>query len=344
MRNAFVQRLLFLIVAIAGCSGNEAAPSPAQVPPLGLDGLWTVSGSPAALLRLDTLQLADTGKQFPATILTTPSAGLETVSAMAFADDGTLWVVSQDDSLLLGFAPGTLASSGARAASVVISSNHGSLSGPTGLAFDRAGQLWVANPGNGTLVRFQPEQLTASGAPAPKVVLSGFGHPTGIAIDRVGGLWFTDKATNAVSRLTFGELATTGTPQPTVGIQSVNNSLSGPSGIAIDSAGTLWVANGQNATVVGYAFEQLRDSGFTVPRVTITSSGPGSLFVPVGLAFDRTGSLWVININGELEKFTHDQLAVSGAPVPAAHLRIVGRALCWGVAFWPKPESGLPLN
>jgi sugar lactone lactonase YvrE len=303
-----------------------------------------VSGSPAALLRLDTLQLADTGKQLPATIITTPSAGLETVSAMAFADDGTLWVVSQDDSLLLGFAPGALSSSGPQSASVVISSNHGSLSGPTGIAFDRAGQLWVANPGNGTLVRFQPEQLIASGAPTPRVILSGFGHPTGIAIDRVGGLWFTDRAANTVSRLTFGELATTGTPQPTVGIQSVNNSLSGPSGLAIDSAGTLWVANGQNATVVGYAFEQLRDSGATVPHVTITSSGPGSLFIPVGLAFDSTGTLWVINIDGEIEKFTSGQLAASGAPVPAAHLRIFGRALFWGAAFWPKPGGGLPLN
>jgi sugar lactone lactonase YvrE len=339
----FKSAVSLIIIVLTACgTGSSSSPSPAT--PLPLDGLWTVSGSPAALLRLDNLQLADTGKQMPATAITTPSAGLETVSAMAFADDGTLWVVSQDDSLLLGFAPGTLSASGARSASVVISSNHGSLSGPTGLAFDRAGQLWVANPGNGTLVRYQPEQLTASGAPVPRVTLSGFSHPTGIAIDRVGGLWFTDRASNAVSRLTFGELSTTGTPFPTVGIQSVNNSLSGPSGLAIDSAGTLWVANGQNATVVGFAFEQLRDSGFTVPHVTITSSGPGSLFIPVGLAFDGSGALWVINIDGEIEKFTRNQLAASGAPVPAAHLRILGHALFWGAAFWPKPAGGLPLN
>lgn len=344
MRNAFAQKLLFLIVALIGCSSRDASPGPSPVTPQPLEGLWTVSGSPSALLRLDPSQLLDTVKKIPATKITTASAGLEAVSAVAFADDGTLWVVSQDDSLLLGFAPGTLTSSGSHAASVVISSIRGSLSGPTGLAFDRAGQLWVANPGNGTLVRFQPEQLTASGAPTPAVTLSGFGHPGSIAIDRVGGLWFTDRAANTVSRLTFGELSTTGTPQPTVGIQSVNHSLNSPSGIAIDSAGTLWVANAQNATVVGYAFEQLRDSGATVPRVTVSSPGIGSLFIPVGLAFDGAGSLWVINGDGELQQFDRGQLAASGAPAPREHLRITGHVLFWGLAFWPKPGGGLPLN
>lgn len=332
-----------LLILILTACGTDSSPTPTPPAPLPLDGLWTVSGSPSAILRLDSAQLADTGKKIAATAVTTPSAGLNTISGVAFADDGTLWVVSQDDSLLLGFAPGTLSASGSHVASVVISSNRGSLSGPTGIAFDRAGQLWVANPGNGTLVRYNPEQLTASGAPTPRVTLSGFGHPTGIAIDRVGGLWFSDRAAGTVSRLTFGTLSTTGTPQPTVEIQSIDNSLSAPSGIAIDSAGTLWVANAQNATVVGYAFEQLRDSGATVPHVVIESAGAGALFVPVGLAFDTSGSLWVINISGAIAKFSHDQLAASGAPVPASSIRLLGQVLCWGLAFWPKP-TGIPLN
>jgi sugar lactone lactonase YvrE len=311
---------------------------------LPLDGLWTVSGSPSAILRLDPSQLVDSGQRLPATVVTTPSARLSTLSGVAFADDGTMWVVSQDDSLLLGFAPGSLSSSGSHSASVVISSIDGSLSAPAGIAFDRAGQLWVTNSGNGTIVRYDAAQLAASGAPPPAVVISGLSHPAGIAIDRVGGLWFSDRQANTVSRFTFGELARSGIPQPTVELRATNGSLSQPSGLAIDSAGTLWVANAQNATLAGFALAQLRDSGATVPHVFISSAGAGSLFVPLGLAFDNAGNLWVMNVSGEVQKFSPEQLLASGAPAPSTDLHINGHALTWSLAFWPKPTGGLPLN
>ncbi len=331
-----------LFIIILSACGTDSSPAPTPPAATTPSGLWTVAGVSGALVRLDPIQLVDTGKRIPASVLTTPSAGLATVSAVAFADDGTLWVASQDDSALLGFFPGTLGGSGVRTADVIISSNHGSLSAPAGLAFDRAGQLWVTNSGNGTIVRFDPAQLV-SGAPTPAVTISGLSHPTGVAIDRVGGMWFTDRVANTVSRFTFGELARSGTPQPTVAIRSTGGSLSSPTGIAIDSSGALWVANAQTSTLASFGFDQIRDSGATVPRVLISSNVVGSMVFPEGLAFDSAGSLWVVSIGGELSKFTIDQLAATGNPVPSVHLRILGRVLFWGVALYPVP-TGLPLN
>ena len=50
---------------------------------------------------------------------------------------------------------------------------------PAGLAFDAAGDLWVANYNNNTLVEFTPAQLAATGSPTPAVTLSATGNSLG---------------------------------------------------------------------------------------------------------------------------------------------------------------------
>src|SRR5216117_1625125 len=133
-------RLIVLLALAAACGTGATSPivpPPPPPPPISAqDGLWTVSGNPSAILRLDPTQLTDTGQRVPATIVTTPSAGLTTLAGVAFDAAGNLWIASDDDSLLLAFAPGALSSSGFKPARTVIRPTRGSLSGPIGLAFD----------------------------------------------------------------------------------------------------------------------------------------------------------------------------------------------------------------
>ena len=52
-----------------------------------------------------------------------------------------------------------------------------SITTPDALAFDRSGQLWVANDTTpGSVVAFSPAQLASSGAPVPHITLSPNGH------------------------------------------------------------------------------------------------------------------------------------------------------------------------
>jgi sugar lactone lactonase YvrE len=302
-----------------------------------------VSGTPGAIHRLDSLQLGGNGRTVPAQTITTPSAGFGSISPLAFDDNGMMWVTSPDDNLLLGFDPEALGTPGHHNATVIISAHDSSLNLPTGLAFDRSGALWVTNFGNGTIIRFDAAQLRQSGSPAPAVVLSGLGHPFGIAFDRVGGLWYGERLANTINRLTFGELARSGTPMPTVTLRDTLGSIDVPGGIAIDSAGSIWVANAQNSTVVAFAFDQTLSSGAKIPHVTLQSAGPGSFFVPGGLAFDSSGNLWVMNIGGSVQKLGRDQLRGSSTPTPAVSLQLSGAVLFNGMAFYPKPGFG-PLN
>ena len=289
--NGLQAAFVLLLPLGAGCGNDAATPTVPPPPPLLQDGLWTVSGSPSAILRLDPTQLTDTGQRVPATIVTTPSAGLTMLAGVAFDAVGNLWVASDADSLLLAFDPGALASSGTKVARTVIRPRRGSLSGPIGLAFDSQQRLWVVNHQSATLVRYDPAQLAAGGAQTPAVVLSLPGSPVAIAFD---------------------------------------------------AAGDLWVANNGRSNLLAFTPAQLAGTGPLEPNVVIHSNA-GSLSIPLGLAFEEDGSLWVVGGTGVLVKFAPASLGGSGTPVPSVRLRISGRVLFWSAALWPKP-AGLPLQ
>lgn len=336
---------LAALIAGAGACRDATAPGPLPAPPPPAsvpDGLWTVSGDPAAILRLAPAQLGASGALDPATRLTTPSVPLNTLVGVAFAADGTLWLASADDSRLLGFAPPALGSSGSRPATTVIEPVQVSLSAPSGLAFDAAHRLWVANHDNGTLVRFDPDQLAAGGMQAPAVVIAGVGHPTALAFDGGGGLWVSDNEAHTVSQYRAPLLAGSGSPAPSVVVSShFGSPLINPDGLAFDAEGRLWVANLGTRTVVAFGGTQLLASGSPLPQVVLSAT-PGSFTLPVGLAFGPDGGLWVVGATGIVVKLEQGSLSTSGAPLPSVRLTISGHSLFWSGAFWPK-TGGLPL-
>jgi sugar lactone lactonase YvrE len=326
---------------VLGCGYDSTTPYPSPAPtPAFEDGLWTASGSNPAILHLEPSQLLAGGDRTPVTAITTPSAALFSLNGIAFDTDGTMWIASQDDSVLVAFAPAALASSGSRTATTRITSIGGSLSGPTSLAFDAQHRLWVANAENGTIVRFDRAQLAAGGAVVPAVTISGLGRPNALAFDAAGSLWVSK--TNKVFSFSPAQLDTSGFLAPQVVISALGTSLANPSGIAFDADGNLWVGNTGNHTLVAFSPAQLATTGSPPPNVVI-SSNAGSLNLPVGLAFDADGSLWVMGGADALEKFARTSLAASGAPSPSVRVRLIGYVLFWNVAFWPKP-AGLPLN
>lgn len=334
------RRFLLLLAVLASCNYDSTgynAPSPDLN-----EGLWLGSGSTPAILRVSPAQLLTSGRAFAATIITTPSADLLTLNSIAFDATGTMWVASESDSRLLAFPPAALGTSGSRTASVVIASANQSLTGPAGIAFDRQHRLWVANFGAGTLVRFDPAQLAASGAPAPGVVLGGLGQPAALAFDAAGSLWVSDIQAHRLVKYSPAQLAASGSPVPAVVLSLANGSSTNGSGIAFDAAGNLWVANVGDQIIGAFSPAQLAATGSPLPHVLIGTNF-GTLRVPTGVSFDAAGSMWVMTLDGGLEKYTSAQIAASGTPAPTVALQVNDHTAAWGVAFWPKP-AGLPLN
>jgi sugar lactone lactonase YvrE len=341
---AMTRRLrLLVLIGLAACGNSAVAPDPPDPPtPLEVTGLWTASGTPGAVLRLSARELGRSGDQLAATTITTTSAPLRSLAAVAFDHRGDLWVASADDNLLLRFPAGALAESGAQPAAGVIASNAGSLDQPLGIAFDGGGRLWVANQGNGTLAAYDPVQLAIGGAPFPAVVVSGAGNPTGLAFDARGGLWVSDNVSQTISRYAPAALARSGSPRAEVVLTQTSIPLPLPLGLAFDAEGSLWIANLGTRSVVAFGPAELAAGGSQTPRVML-SPASGGLGLPVGLAFDGEGDVWVVGTTGTLSEYRRGALVTGGALEPAVRVTVTGHSILWGAAFWPKP-AGLPLN
>ena len=350
------QRLRHALVAVAAIAtacaydgtGSYQQPPPTAPPPPPppaaslVDGLWTSSGSDPALLRLGATQLGASGTIAAGTTVTTASASLVALNSIAFDDAGTMWIASQHDSLLLGFAAGRLETTKVAIATHVLSNTNRSLAGPTGLAFDRQFRLWVANYESGTIVSYEPAQLSAGGPQVPRVTLTGVAHPTTLAFDAAGALWVSDNQANRLAKFGPAKLAASGAPAPDVIIDSLPGSLNIPAGLAFDADGRLWVANTGGRTILAFTPAQLAVGGALNPAVVITPSSR-SVTMPTGLAFDAAGALWVVSGDGLLAKYDRSAIATSGSPDASASLRVDAHVLFWSLAFWPKVKA-LPIN
>ena len=94
-------------------------------------------------------------------------------------------------------------------------------------------------------------------------------------------------------------------------------------GLAFDASGNLWVAveatsgTAQNNYVYEFAPSQLTTSTTTPLTPAVAIELPAT-FMPVGLAFDRSGTLWLTGAGiGLLYGFSANQLTTNGAPTPA---------------------------
>jgi uncharacterized protein (TIGR03437 family) len=197
-----------------------------------------------------------------------------------------------------------------------------SLCEPIGLLVDSSGNLYVADSGNGRVLRFPTPFAHQSGSlqPADRVVgqanfsskITGPGAtsmtaPYGLALSGVNGLLVSDVKLNRVLYFPMangdltspqGEAAAKvfGQPDMTRSVQSGtgNTSMNGPRHVAADSSGRLYVADtGNNRVMIfGDPHDPNTASAGANALLTITTglSAPRGIFVS-----QLTGEIWVAN-------------------------------------------------
>jgi hypothetical protein len=190
--------------------------------------------------------------------------------------------------------------------------------GPTTMAFDPSGDLWVANENTSDLFELSKAQL-ATHNPVPAVtIFAGYGqlaNPFGMAFDHSGNLWVVSNTWSRVYEYTKRQLASSAAPTP---VETIFRFPSTPISDAFDASGDLWVST--DSSVVEYSKADLAISDPS-PTVVISSSGGAQL------AFDPSGDLWIVTGGGpncfgtpctnEVLEFTKAQLSTSGSPTPA---------------------------
>ena len=260
-----------------------------------------------------------------------------------------LWIANGTN--VLEFIPSQLAG-GMSAAAPHLTISSKTLGAPQGVTFDPAGNLWVMDPAanvNGAaapaLVEFSAAQLAAlATTPAPMpvaIILSeALNFPQQSVFDTKGNQWVTDHNNNLVAVFSAAQLAMTGTNTLTPAVVLVSNAFNGPLGIALDSAGDLWIANngavqvttatgtadttGPGTTILEFAAKNLPAvaampaTSALMPDVVLSDDGQNSIMAPWALAFDSAGNLWSNNANPPFTvvEYTKANLASTGTPLP----------------------------
>lgn len=172
----------------------------------------------------------------------------------------------------LGLALGAVvagSSAPAAGASTVVRTvlGPGVLDAPAGLALDAAGDLFVADSGHCRVVIVPSHPGRVDGlrlrAGIATTLVGGscrgrrsIGHPTGVAVDRAGNVFFAEATAQRVQEVRVGPhpvaVTVAGTGQAGFGVSgqpATASDLDGPTSVAVDASGDLFIADTANCVV-----------------------------------------------------------------------------------------------
>jgi sugar lactone lactonase YvrE len=182
-----------------------------------------------------------------------------------------------------------------------------------GIAIDAAGEIYVANQDSDTIVGFAPG---SSGNATPNIVIGGkhthLHEPNGMAVDSSGNLYVASKGieANAPGIEVFAS-GSNGDAKPIKHIDGPLTQLNQPNAVAVDSAGTIYVANRQTSTILIFDAKQRGDHA---PRRVIAGNKTG-INSPNGIAVDANGIYAGSGVSPFFERFN---LSQKGNKPPAA--------------------------
>ena len=185
---------------------------------------------------------------------------------------------------------------------------------PLGVAHDRQGNIYVSDEYNPNVRKITPAARvsTFSGAPVfwgttdgpgPSARFNGVGG--GVALDAAGTLYVSDTGNHTIRRVSPTKIVSTWAGS--AGLTGVADGVGGtarfnyPAGIALDVAGTLFVADHYNHTI-----RSITSAGM-VSTLSGTAGTPGTADGPVrqaqfafprAMAADSSGALYVSDVNG----------------------------------------------
>jgi secreted PhoX family phosphatase len=274
-----------------------------------MGNLWVIDGGtvaaggtiPPALYKFTAAQLADLGTVNNPTPNTTINSPLFAFPQQAVFDKtGNLWVTDNGANAVYVFTASELMSTDLAAQPSIIITASVPFNGPLGIAFDTAGDLFIANNAGTTIDRFNASVLpTSTGAHTlkPSAIVSDDGKgsiqaPWGLAFDPAGNLWSSNaNAPNTLVEFTPAQLNATGAPTPAITLSSVavntNQTLAAPNGIAFDNLGDLSaVSSAAPFGIAGFAQSQLLPATVAGPVPSTFLVGTRStLNAPAGIAF-----------------------------------------------------------
>lgn len=184
---------------------------------------------------------------------------------------------------------------------------------PAGITVDSVGNIYFCDLGNSVVRKINTsgvistvagngiQGFSGNGGPATAAKLY---QPTSVAVDNHGNIFFTDDGNNMIRKVDASGIITTIAGTGTAGSlgnygPAVAAQLSGPSGIALDHKGQVYIADVYNNAV------RIIDTTGMIYNIA-GGSGPGSignggsailcaLYYPKGVTLDSAGNIFIVD-------------------------------------------------
>jgi hypothetical protein len=270
-------------------------------------------------------------------------ASFDSPSAMAVDSSGRIFVVDAGNRRVRMFTPGgdisTVAGGGSGGGADGLGdggpATAATLAFPQGVAVDGAGEIFVADTFDAVVRAFTVDGSIAvvAGTPGKK----GFGgdggpaagallaSPAAVAVDAAGQIYVADNGAHVIRLFTVGGTITTiaGTPDKSGyagdGGPATAALLKDPSGVSVDSAGNVFIADTGNGVIrkvaPGGVITTVAGGGANPGSDGVGDGGPApvaALSMPIGVVQDGAGNILVADTgNDAIRRFSET------APAPS---------------------------
>ncbi|MGH8027892.1 MAG: gluconolaconase, partial [Pseudoxanthomonas sp.] len=238
---------------------------------------------------------------------------------VAITEDGTLYVADAGDNnrirrvgadgtvtTLAGFAEGFADGDGTAAR----------FDTPSGLALDRAGNLYVADTGNHAIRKITPLGMVSTvagtgvaGFRDGAATQAQFNGPIGVAVDAHGNVYVADTYNDRIRKIDpQGQVSTLAGGERPGNLDGIGAAarFDTPTALAVDAQGIVWVADTRNNAIRRVA----PDGTVTTPYYAGQDPAVPALQRPISLALTHDGLLYV----GEMSWGRVVQLSRDGRP------------------------------
>jgi uncharacterized protein (TIGR03437 family) len=277
--------------------------------------IGATAAGPAFAQQQVITTIAGTTFSFPPSPLVALNAPLGNITGVATDANGRVYIADPQNNLVIRFTPGD--------GMTVIAGNNiqdfsgdggsavnASLNGPTGVALDSAGNLYIADAGNKRIRKVSAGTITtvAGGgvafADGGSPTSTSLNNPQGVAVDSAGNLYIADTGNNRIRKVSGGMIATVAGGGVVLGDQgpAISASLNGPQGVAVDSSGNIYIADTSNNRI-------RKVSGGTITTVAGTGTPAYSqdnvlamnapLDFPEAVTLDSAGNLYIADTNNQ---------------------------------------------
>jgi streptogramin lyase len=254
---------------------------------------WIIAVAVVAVLAfaLATYELRSRQVVLPFTGLNDPrGVAVDTTGAVYVADSGNNRVLKMPAGTT---TPTTLSFTG--------------LNKPSAVAVDTTGAVYVADSGNNRVLKMPAGTTTPTTLP-----FTGLTDPEGVAVDSAGAVYVVASVPDVGgARGQVLKLAADASTPTTVPFTLTVSAVGGPTGVAVDTAGTVYVADG--------SVRRLTAGATTPDTLPFTFSSPGGAW---GVAVDTAGTVYITDpywqrvVKLAAGSTTQDVLAFTGLGQP----------------------------